>query len=107
MGSMNKTTELLFFMNLLFVLLTPLCSDGGAFTFWVTSSSSSCCADPVYGVSLDKTVASVDLALAYVNSKPDILPAGDLNYGSTFNSLKVLHFTLFLLFFLILEQLSV
>ena len=45
--------------------------------------------DPVYGVSLERTVPAVDLALEYINLHPDLFPAINLTYGSMVNSISL------------------
>ena len=81
-------------MKLIAVLLcsllpVPLVGDIGTFTFLLTSSLPTGCVDPVHGVSLEGTVTAVDLALDYINSNPDLVPATNLSYGTSFSSIEV------------------
>ena len=64
------------------------CMRQRLFAYLITSSFS-CMVDPVYGVSLERTVPAVDLALEYINLHPDLFPAINLTYGSMVNSLEV------------------
>ena len=80
--------EQIFTLLFLSLLATPLACDKGAFAYLITSSSS-CGVDPVYGIGLERTVTAVDVALSHVNSLLDLLPAINLTYGNTVNTLEV------------------
>ena len=68
-----------------FILITPSCSDKGAFSYVLSPSSA---VEPLYGVRLNSTVPAVDLALQYINSNSTLLPGLNLTYGQV-ESLEV------------------
>ena len=64
------------------LLAAPLACSEGEFAYLVTNST--CYADPVYGVSLEKIVTAVDLVLDYINSNSAVLPSINLTYGTSY-----------------------
>ena len=62
------------------LLAAPVRCSEGEFAYIVTNST--CYADPVYGVSLERTVTAVDLVLDYINSNSAFLPSINLTYGT-------------------------